>query len=137
MISLWLDDIRPAPEGWHHVLTVDEAIQVMSLNNVQRASLDHDLGSCDGCYAKAGIDPRAKNRVEQWLEKSAYTEMPNCVHLGTGYDLCLWMAEKGIWPAEKPMVHSANPVGRQRMRGVIDRYFPEAENGEENTRLEG
>jgi hypothetical protein len=43
-ISLWLDDLRPAPEGWLWVKTVDEAIEVLKNQSVARASLDHDLG---------------------------------------------------------------------------------------------
>src|SRR3972149_2433857 len=42
----------------------------------------------------------------------------------TGYTLCLWMAETGNWPAKKPGIHSANPVGVANMRSVIERYFP-------------
>lgn len=42
----------------------------------------------------------------------------------TGYDLCVWMADKHHWPANKPTVHSQNPIGAIRMRGVINRYGP-------------
>jgi hypothetical protein len=41
----------------------------------------------------------------------------------TGYHLCLWMIENGKWPAEKPVVHSANPVGSFIMRDLIDRWY--------------
>jgi len=88
-IYLWLDDKRPAPEGWEHVTTVYEAIALIKTGRVQKASLDHDLG--------AGLK--------------------------TGYDLCLWMANNGKWPKEKPTVHSSNPVGREAMQFVIDRWF--------------
>ena len=43
-VFLWLDDVRPAPEGWVHVKTVEEAKGYLVKGNVQRASLDHDLG---------------------------------------------------------------------------------------------
>jgi hypothetical protein len=42
----------------------------------------------------------------------------------TGYKLCLWMADNGKWPDEKPVVHSQNPVGAFAMRQIIERYFP-------------
>jgi hypothetical protein len=113
---LWLDDVRPAPGGWLHVKTVAEAQKAFADYDVQLASLDHDLGACDEC--SGGLTP------EEWLETHFFESMPNCTHFGTGYDLCLWMAEHGIWPPVKPTVHSANPVGRDRMRGVIERYFP-------------
>lgn len=114
-MKLWLDDVRKAPEGFVHVMTVGEAKKLLETGQVEFASLDHDLGACIKC-----LDGKTP---EQWLEESNYQTMPHCTHVGTGYDLCLWMAETGNWPAEKPVVHSANPVGSERMRGVIDRYF--------------
>ena len=116
LINLWLDDMRPAPVGWLHVKTVDEARLHIESGRVEHASLDHDLGACETC-----MDGRT---TEEWLAEHNYAAMPNCSHFGTGYDLCLWMAETGHWPKQPPRVHSANPVGRQRMQGVIARYFP-------------
>lgn len=119
-VNLWLDDIRDPNDygaiGFVWVKTVDEAKALLSQGLVKRASLDHDLGACATC-----MDGRD---AEDWLIAHNYMAMPNCEHVGTGYDLCLWMAETGHWPAVPPNVHSANPVGAARMRGVIERYFP-------------
>ena len=41
----------------------------------------------------------------------------------TGYHLVLWMIENNRWPREKPVVHSANPVGAMAMRQLIDQWF--------------
>lgn len=123
-MNLWLDDYRPAPEGWTHVYNIDAAKAHLLDGQVEYASLDHDLGACGTCMRGLSVD--------QWMEEHAFESMPNCEHFGTGYDLCLWMAEKGIWPKNKPLVHSANPVGRDRMRGVIERYFVEAESDQEH-----
>ena len=41
----------------------------------------------------------------------------------TGYHLVLWMVENCRWPHEKPLVHSANPVGAEVMRHMIDKWF--------------
>ena len=41
----------------------------------------------------------------------------------TGYHLVLWMVENNRWPKEKPVVHSANPVGAMVMRDMIERWF--------------
>ena len=118
-MNLWLDDVRnPAlfgAIGFTWVKTVEEAKAALLTGEVQHASLDHDLGACDDCMGD--------RTAEDWLIQHGGMAMPNCTHFGTGYDLCLWMAETGNWPKEKPTVHSANPVGRERMRGVIDRYF--------------
>ena len=43
-MRVWLDDLRPAPEGWEWARTVDEAIALLCTNEVLEASLDHDLG---------------------------------------------------------------------------------------------
>lgn len=43
--------------------------------------------------------------------------------LPTGTDLVRWMIETGNWPTVKPMVHSDNPYGARRMRGLIDQWF--------------
>lgn len=120
-MKLWLDDVRdPAQHGaigYVWVKTVGDAKAKLLTGEVEKASLDHDLGACDACLAGRG--------AEQWLVENDYMAMPNCTHVGTGYDLCVWMAETGHWPKERPRVHSANPVGRERMCGVIERYFPE------------
>jgi len=36
--------MRPAPDGWIHVRTVEEAKEYLR-HGVQQASLDHDLGA--------------------------------------------------------------------------------------------
>lgn len=94
-IRLWLDDLRPAPDGWVHAHSVAEAIVVMSRHDtvVVEASLDHDLGD----FAHDG---------------------------GDGYRFVDWMAEHDTWPTETLTVHSGNPVGVDRMLGTVDTYGP-------------
>ena len=41
----------------------------------------------------------------------------------TGYDVVKFMAEENIWPSVVN-VHSMNPVGRDNMLSVINRYKP-------------
>jgi hypothetical protein len=121
MINLWLDDCRPAPEGWVWVKTVDEAKPYLERGEVQRASLDHDLGACDACLG--GLSEM------RWSARRNFQEMPNCDHFGTGYTLVCWMEETRFWPVEKPTVHSLNFEGARRMRMAIDRYYEEHKNG--------
>ena len=115
MIDLWLDDMRPAPPGWVHVFNIQSAKLYLQDRNVRRASLDHDLGACKDCMG--GLT------TEEWMAKHNNTQMPNCSHFGTGYDLVCWMEETGFWPKEKPKVHSANPAGRFKMQQAIDREW--------------
>jgi len=41
---LWLDDLRPAPEGWVRCYWPEEVLEFIQEGNVTEISLDHDLG---------------------------------------------------------------------------------------------
>ena len=91
-MKLWLDDIRPAPEGWTWNLHVDNMIDdikwLMHRGYViEMISLDNDLGELE----KEGY------KVLDWLES---LQIP---------------IEFGIH------IHSANPVARDRMRAIIQK----------------
>ena len=108
-MKLWIDDVRPAPDGYVWCKSVDEAKDtityvnsklVKSLRNgnldpslfIELIDLDHDAGD----YAKFGGD---YVKLLDWLEwlyqgKRTYTEFH---------------------------IHSANPVGVQNMRRIIER----------------
>lgn len=45
--ALWVDDVRPAPEGWHWAKNSDEAIDALASQRWDLMSLDHDLGGED------------------------------------------------------------------------------------------
>ncbi len=108
-MNLWLDDIRPAPDGWIWARTAKDAIRWLRTGKVVECSLDHDLGWCVRCGSKVSPQPicvRCK-----------------CACHMTGYQVTLWMAKRNVWPS-KVSVHSANPVGRQRMIAVIEKYAP-------------
>jgi hypothetical protein len=92
VVKLWLDDVRPAPDGWVHVYTAPEAICYFAQGNVEEASLDHDLGPSD---AGTGYD------VLLWVEKAM-------------------AAFAWYGPMPKIHVHSANPVGRNNMNAAIE-----------------
>lgn len=50
-----------------------------------------------------------------------------------GTTLLHWMIETGHWPKERPTVHSANPVAAVRMRGMIERYYPNDQDPRRNS----
>lgn len=102
LVHLMLDDEREAKDGWLHVRTYTEAVEVMQdpAVTVVRMSLDHDLGICETCDQSGTSD---------------------CPH--TGYKFALWCAEFDRWSVEKPAVHSMNSVGRRAIQSVIDRYW--------------
>jgi len=118
-MKLWLDDIRPAPQGWEWVKNIKQAIEILQTDKVDEASLDHDLGACDACMKLyEAMD------ADEWLIRSKGSSMPHCPHVGTGHQLVLWMHLHNVWPKMKPIVHSMNPAGHQRMVEDINRYFP-------------
>lgn len=98
-VKVFLDDERPTPDGWVRAFTASEAIELLTTGQVTELSLDHDLGPEEA---------------------------------GTGYDVCLWVEEKVFsqdFCIENPFVppimsvHSANPVGRQRMEFAIQMIY--------------
>lgn len=82
-MNLWLDDIRPAPDGWIHVKSVNDAINWMSENEFDLASLDHDLGdySDQGGDATKLTDWMAENNV--WPTKGIQVHSANPVGVQT------------------------------------------------------
>lgn len=93
-MRVWLDDVRAAPDGWVHVKTPEEAIDLLRSGQVEEISLDHDLGLATPESERTGYD------VVAWLEEAVAT---------------------GGWKHAVPEihVHSANPVGWQRMEQAI------------------
>lgn len=47
-MKLWVDDLRPAPEGWSLAKNIDEAKDALEGGEVDETSLDHDLGEGHG-----------------------------------------------------------------------------------------
>lgn len=93
-MKVWLDDERPAPAGWTHVRTADDAIAVLiaeePFGGVEELSLDHDLG-----------DDAA----------------------GTGYDVLSHieheLAHGYISSHPRLHIHTANPPARKRMEAAV------------------
>jgi len=103
-VRLYMDDVRKCPVGWHLARTVEEAISIMSKYKIEEASLDHDMGACKNCLATDG-------------------SLIHCPHVPDGRSLVSWMKETGIWPVQKPKVHSMNPEGKKTMEEMIDSYW--------------
>ena len=108
-MKLWVDDIRPAPDGYYRVLSVNNAKLVIENAEKQKdiyglnifwegekkhylpielIDIDHDAGD----YANDGGD---YIKLLDWLEET-----------GRNYPI---------------RIHSMNPVGRENMRAIIKR----------------
>lgn len=60
VLRLWLDDFRPAPDGWRACRWPEEVIHYLETEHVAAISLDHDLGD----ERRTGYD------VVTWLERA-------------------------------------------------------------------
>ena len=97
-MKLWIDDVRPAPEGYRWCKSVNEAKNLIEECNwyhqyvtdvpIELVDIDHDAGD----YAKDGGD---YIKLLDWLEET-----------GRNYPI---------------RIHSMNPVGVQNMRAIIER----------------
>lgn len=99
-MRLWVDDERPAPRGWYHARTAEEAIFLLDAEKIEEISLDHDLGDRDH-------DP-------EW----------------TGYTVLLHIESKVVWDinysAPVISIHTANEGVRRKMelgKASIERFM--------------
>ena len=92
-IKLWIDDIRPAPDGYALVKSVNTAKMVIKLKErqhqpIELIDIDHDAGD----YVSWGGD---YIKLLEWLEET-----------GRNYPI---------------RIHSMNVVGRQNMEAICRR----------------
>lgn len=88
-MKVFLDDLRPTPEGWTRAYWPEEAIVLLEAGGVTEVSLDHDLGD----------DERGTGyTVLLWIEEQ--------------------VALHGIEPP-RLHIHSANPPARLKMEAAL------------------
>lgn len=107
-LKLYLDDVRPCPEGWRLAKSVHEAKWQIAWHIAERGedgtytntfevSLDHDLG----------------------VDENGH-EQPN------GTALVYWLRSASIYPTNA-RVHSDNPVGRKNLAFDLAGMWKDAE----------
>ena len=97
-MKLWIDDVRPAPEGYvwrksvnaakRYIKEFERMYETIKVDKVEVIDIDHDAGD----YAYDGGD---YIRLLDWLEET-----------GRNYPI---------------RIHSMNVVGVQNMRAIIER----------------
>ena len=95
-MKIWVDDLRPVPQGYTGTRSVNETIALIKKcevegTEIELLDLDHDLGD----YAGDG---------------------------GDAIKILDFLAERETWYPIR--IHTANPVGRANMQRMIDRYWP-------------
>lgn len=94
MFCIWLDDVRPTPSGFYGVHSVNEAKVAIMKAEAMGMTIYLDLDHDLGDYAKDG---------------------------GDGIELIKWLIEtERFYPIS---LHTMNPVGRDNMRALIERYW--------------
>lgn len=88
-MKIWVDDVRPAPDGYGWCVTVNQAKMIIasekSEDPIELIDIDHDAGD----FAYDGGD---YIKLLDWLEET-----------GRNYPI---------------RIHSMNPVGRQNMEAI-------------------
>jgi hypothetical protein len=100
-MKLWIDDVRPAPDGdWLWIKSANKAIAFIEVHRppidpIEIISLDHDAGEF---YYEGGDYIKVLNRME-WMSRCEGKDFSRVqFHL-----------------------HSMNPVGVANMRAIIER----------------
>lgn len=125
-MKLWLDDERPAPEGWYWVQTGAAAIACLLDQDddpITHMSFDHDLADVHYGYWHLAHNPGADTAFPKDHPIRVHAREESAKEM-TGYDVLLWMAEHEVWPTDACYVHTHNSAAQKKMCGVIDRYGP-------------
>ena len=91
-MKIWLDDERTSPEGWTHIKTPWEAIELLKTGQVEEISLDNDLGLFN--Y----VPPNEGYHVAAFIERGAI---------------------EGTLKPIKVRIHTQNPVARDKMKAAL------------------
>lgn len=120
-MKLWVDDVRPAPDGYTHCKSVNEAISLIEASDthIERCMkrgyelfLNRDYKGRNKCYAHA-------NKWDVELIDIDHDAGEYANDGGDYIKLLDWLEETGRnYPIR---IHSINPVGRENMRAIIRR----------------
>jgi hypothetical protein len=101
-MKLWIDDVRPAPDGYVWCKTTPEALRMIRnhYNSIEEISLDHDAGE---------LQYYGGDFIEVLKEMERISHSP------------FWPSDyKEAFMQYRFFLHSANPVGVQNMRAIIE-----------------
>ena len=120
-MKLWIDDVRPAPEGYVWCKSVDEAkLEILKMEQQQRMFYEEAFYRLK-CMDKYGYHKMLEmsNRREIELIDVDHDAGDFACHGGDYIRLLDWLEETGRnYPIH---IHSANAVGVANMRRIIER----------------
>lgn len=120
-MKIWVDDIRPAPEGWRWCKSVNETIELIKgaeacidrcMNRGHKCFLERDYFGRSRAYAAA-------NDVDIQLIDLDHDAGDYASDGGDYIKILDWLEETGRnYPIR---LHTMNPVGRENMRRIIQK----------------
>ena len=92
-MKLWIDDVRPAPDGWVWAKTTNEALRYITscCDDIEQMSIDHD----------AGVNSFGGDFVNVLNEMERLSRLDKII---VGFPI---------------HIHSMNPVGVENMHRII------------------
>jgi hypothetical protein len=98
-VRLFVDDYRPAPEGWHLAKTITEAVRLLSgVMYFEAVSLDHDIIYREG---KHSFSEENFSTVARYIAIMPKDRLPEIVY-----------------------VHTSNPRGANDMEEILKEIVP-------------
>ncbi len=119
-MKLYVDDIRPAPEGWQQARTVTDAIRFLAMfgDQVTEISLDHDIS-----YA-----------VEVAGTQRPFPSPENFTSVARFIVAHYYNKNHDSWPSI--VIHTANPVGSREIEKILIGFKKTIEPASRVNRLE-
>jgi hypothetical protein len=104
-MKLWIDDVRPAPEGYIWCKSVNEAKNTILMQ--EAVALDNKIDGCPDSYDKLECIDTDHDAGDYAFDGGDYIKLLD------------WLEETSRnYPIR---IHSANPVGVANMRRIIQR----------------
>jgi Cyclic-phosphate processing Receiver domain len=125
MFCLFVDDIRPSPDGWVHIKTITEAIRILSGPvKVDLISLDHDI-----LFAHDKIDDFSY-RILKLAEEMDYVVRKEKAHKVAMSDETFATVARYISLMSKEKlpkivaIHTASPIGANDIELILEGIVP-------------
>ena len=137
-MKLWFDDIRRPPDDtWLWARTIEEAKLLVQTNEIDEASLDHDLGlheydpdEQDADLRRVPAQYKCYHCPQITYERGLNVPPDHCIGCGAdagalskievpdGVEFAKWLIAEDEVP-RIVVLHSMNPVGAENMRKVL------------------
>ena len=131
-MKLWIDDVRPAPEGYTWAKSVNDAKKFIQENEEECNQIYNKIrvGICtdeieEGSVEEIMLWEEVKNKELTLIDIDHDAGDYYVIDGGDYIELLKWLEERDFFEIEKRQynirIHSMNPVGVENMRRIIQR----------------